>query len=226
MSSNHPTHLLRFLAAILVGTWLAADLASAWAQGRQPANPRGTESRGSEGAKGEGARAKAPRPNRPDRSNNIEFLFGALKAAPDATSAKVVENRILALWQMSGSDTADLLMTRVRDAVDAKDIDLGIQLLDAIIDLRPEFVEAWNRRATLHFMKKEFGASIMDLRQVLAREPRHFGAMVGLGMILQEIDEEKMALQVFRRALEVHPHLPRVEELIRSLEEKVEGRDI
>jgi tetratricopeptide (TPR) repeat protein len=207
--------------AAAVGFWLAGDAGQAMAQTERSAPPRGKESRS-----GEGARNKAPRPNRPERSNNLDFLFGALKAAPDPESAKAVENRILTLWQVSGSDTADLLMTRVRQAVEAKDIELGIKLLDSIVELQPDYVEGWNRRATLHFMQKDFGASLADLRQALAREPRHFGALVGLGMILQEIGEEKMALQVFRRARELHPHLPRVEELINGLVEKVEGRDI
>lgn len=169
--------------------------------------------------------AETPPPARVDRSRNIEFLW-ALKAAPDADSAKLVETRIMALWQASGSDTADLLMTRVRQAVDAKDTDLGLQLLDAVVELQPGYAEGWNRRATLYFLKKDFGAAIDDLRQALAREPRHFGAMVGLGMILQELEEDRMALAVLRRAIELHPHLPRVPDMIRTLAEKVEGRAI
>ena len=170
--------------------------------------------------------AKHPRPNNVDRSKDIDFLFGALKAAPNAEAAKAVETRILALWQASGSATADLLMGRVKQAVDRKDLDLALQLLDGIVEIRPAFVEGWNRRATLNFLKKDFGAALEDLRQVLAREPRHFGALVGLGMILQELGEDKMALTALRRALEIHPHLPRVEEQVKALEEKVEGRPI
>ena len=170
--------------------------------------------------------AKLPRPQRGDRTQNLDFLFGALKAAPDAETAKAIEERIWALWYVSGSDTADLLMTRVKTAVEAKDLDLAIQLLDALVEIRPEYVEAWNRRATVYFMKKEYGRSLEDIRQVLAREPRHFGALSGLGMIMQEFGEEKRALDVFRRALGVHPHLERVPDLVKGLTEKVEGRDI
>jgi tetratricopeptide (TPR) repeat protein len=170
--------------------------------------------------------AKLPRPQRGDRTQNLDFLFGALKAAPDAETAKAIEERIWALWYVSGSDTADLLMTRVKTAVEAKDLDLAVQLLDALVEIRPEYVEAWNRRATVYFMKKEYGRSLEDIRQVLAREPRHFGALSGLGMIMQEFGEEKRALEVFRRALNVHPHLERVPDLVKGLTEKVEGRDI
>src|SRR5215203_1163111 len=167
-----------------------------------------------------------PRPQRGDRARNLDFLFGALKAAPDAESAKQVENRIWALWLASGSDTANLLMTRAKTAIDANDLDLAIELLDAIIKIKPDYIEAWNRRATIRYMRKEFGQSMEDIRQVLKLEPRHFGAMSGLGMILQEFGDEKRALDVFRRALEVNPHLPKIDEMVKSLREKVDGRDI
>jgi tetratricopeptide (TPR) repeat protein len=169
---------------------------------------------------------KLPRAARGDRTKNLDFLFEALKAAPDADSAKLVEGRIWALWLASGSDTADLLMSRVKTALDKKDTDLAIQLLDSIVALKPEYIEAWNRRATLHFSKKDFGRSLADIRQVLAREPRHFGALTGLGMIMQELGEDKLALAALRRALAVNPHLQKIPDMVKSLTEKVEGRDI
>ena len=167
-----------------------------------------------------------PKAQKGDRTRNLDFLFGALKAAPDEETSKQVEARIWALWIASGSDTANLLMSRARTAIDANDLDLALQLLDALVKLKPDYVEAWNRRATIHYMRKEFGASMKDIQQVLIREPRHFGALSGLGMILQEFGEDKQALEVFRRALEVNPHLARIPDMVKTLSEKVEGRDI
>lgn len=174
-----------------------------------------------------GPAAKAPdkTPAR-DRARNINFLFEALKAAPDEASAKLVEERIWALWLVSGSSTTDLLMTRAKAAVDANDTDLALQLLDAIVEISPDYLEAWNRRATIHFIRKDYGRSLADIRQILAREPRHFGAWSGLGLILQDIGEEKRALEAFRRALDLHPHMQRVPDLVKTLSEKVEGRGI
>jgi len=157
---------------------------------------------------------------------DLDFLFGALKAAPSADAAKAVEGRIWALWMATPSDTASLLMSRVRRATEAKNLDLAVKLLDSIVLLRPDYVEAWNRRATIHYMRKDFTRSIADIRQTLAREPRHFGALAGLGLIMQELGEDKRALDVYRKAIEVNPHLPRIPDLIKSLTEKVEGRDI
>ena len=169
---------------------------------------------------------KLPRVQRGDRTNNLDFLFGALKVAPDETSSKSIEERIWALWLVSKSDTTNLLMTRVKTAMDGEDLDLAIKLLDSIIKLRPDYTEAWNRRATAYYMKKDFSRSLADIQQVLAREPRHFGALAGLGLIMQDLGEEKRALDIYRKALAIHPRLPRVPDLIKSLTEKVEGRDI
>ena len=169
---------------------------------------------------------KLPRVQRGDRTKNLDFLFEALNVAPDADIAKLVESRIWALWLASGSDTADLLMSRAKAAVDEKDVKLAIELLDAVIELKPDYVEAWNRRATINFANKDYAASLADIRQVLAREPRHFGALSGLGVIMQELGEDKLALEAFRRALAVNPFLPKVPDYVKTLTEKVEGRDI
>jgi tetratricopeptide (TPR) repeat protein len=167
-----------------------------------------------------------PRPERGGQVFNLDTLFAALKIAPDAASAKAIEDRIWALWMVSGSDTCNLLMGRVKTAADEKDYDLAVKLLDAIIELKPNYVEAWNRRATLYYAQKDYGHALADIREVLAREPRHFGALSGLGLILQDIGDDKHALEAYRKALAIDPHLEHVPEVVKTLGEKVEGRDI
>jgi tetratricopeptide (TPR) repeat protein len=161
-----------------------------------------------------------------DRTRGLDFLFGALKVAPDEASAKHVEARIWALWLQTPSDTAALLMTRAKAAMDAQQMDVALKLLDAVVKLRPDYIEAWNRRATLYYLKNDYAHSLEDIEQVLVREPRHFGALAGLGMIMQEIGDEKRALDAFRKALAINPHLEKVPERVKLLTEKVEGRDI
>jgi tetratricopeptide (TPR) repeat protein len=161
-----------------------------------------------------------------DRTRGLDFLFGALKAAPDEASAKHVEARIWALWLQTPSDTAALLMARAKIAMDAQQTDVAMKLLDAVIKLRPDYVEAWNRRATLYYLQNDYARSLADIEQVLAREPRHFGALAGLGMIMQDVGDDKRALDAFRKALTINPHLEKVPELVKTLSEKVEGRDI
>lgn len=210
--------LLRVGAGIAALALMCGVPESAWGQDARPPQ--------AEPAQPVVPPAKLPRPQRGDRTQNLDFLFGALKAAPDAETAKAIEERIWALWFVSGSDTADLLMTRVKTAFEAKELDLAVQLLDSIVEIKPDYVEAWNRRATIYFMKKDYGRALADIRQVLGREPRHFGALSGLGLIMQEFGEERRALEVFRRALAIHPHLERIPDIVKALTDKVEGRDI
>ncbi len=170
--------------------------------------------------------AKLPAPQRGDRAHNLDFLFQALKVAPDDETARAIEGRIWALWAVSRSDTVNLLMTRVRKAIEDKDLDLALKLLDAVIAIRPDYVEGWNRRATLYYMKRDYGRALADISEVLKREPRHFGAWSGLGFILQDIGNNRQALEAYRRALGVYPRLERIPDLVKKLEEEVEGRDI
>ncbi len=167
-----------------------------------------------------------PHIGRGDQTYTIDTLFDALKVAPDEDTSKAIEERIWATWMMSGSDTCNLLMSRVKSAADGKDYDLAIKLLNAIITIKPDFVEAWNQRATVFYLKNDFGHAIADISQVLAREPRHFGALSGLGLILQDIGDDKDALEAYRKALAIDPHLEHIPDVVKTLSEKVEGRDI
>src|SRR5262252_7546441 len=199
-----------FLAALSAAVMAASAVAPAAAQSGNWVEPP----------------AKLPPVASGDRTRNLDFLFGALKVAPDDTTAKAIEERIWAVWTLSRSDTANLLMTRVKTAIEANDLDLAINLLNSIVKVKPEYVEAWNRRATIFYMKKDYGRSLADIREVLKREPRHFGALAGLGLILQDLGDNKQALEVYRRALILYPRMERIPELVKTLQEKVEGRDI
>jgi tetratricopeptide (TPR) repeat protein len=205
----------RFHAAVIVVLFAAALSATAARTEQRALEPQMVE-----------PPKTLPRAQKGDAKVNLDRLFEALKVAPDAESAKYVEGRIWALWLASGSDTANLLMGRVKSAMEGKDADLALQLLDSIIDIRPDYLEAWNRRATIYFQKKDYSRAMADLHEVLAREPRHFGALSGLGIILQEFGDDRHALDAFRRALAIHPHLERIPDLAKRLAEKVDGRDI
>ena len=201
--------------AILLAAIIAAVPAASFAQEASPRQQKRPPD----------APAKLPKVSA-DKTRGLDFLFGALKAAPDEASAKHVEARIWSIWLQTPSDTTALLMTRVKAAMDAKNPDIAIKLLDAVIKLHPDYIEGWNRRATLYYLKNDYTRSLQDIEQVLAREPRHFGALAGLGMIMQDLGDDKRALDAFRKALAINPHLDKVPELVKTLSEKVEGRDI
>lgn len=117
-------------------------------------------------------------------------------------------------------------MTRVKAAVDGEKYDLAIRLLNAIIEIKPNYVEAWNRRATVFFLKKDYANALADLAKVLTLEPRHFGALTGLGAIMQDLGDDKHALIAFRAALAIDPHLQGVPDKVKTLVVKVDGQDI
>ena len=202
--------LIPLVAAAVVA---AGSLASA--QTRAPRQPEAK------------AETKPRTPAKPlTRAQRLDGLFEALKKAPSAQAAQVIESRLEATLLQSGSDTADLLMNRARGLIEAKDYDLSLQLLDSIVQLSPGYTEAFAQRATVRFLKKDVFGSLTDLRVVIAREPRHYTALAGLGVILQDIGDDKRALDAMRRAIAVNPHIKGVPELIKRLELKVEGREI
>jgi tetratricopeptide (TPR) repeat protein len=211
-----PLHLRSlFFGFVLLGSALAA----------LPAGAEGNSGNGQNPDAG-APPSDLPRPEHGERVYNLNTLFDALKVAPDAQSAKAIEERIWAVWIVSGSDTCNLLMGRARVAADEKDYDLAIKLLNAVVELKPDYIEGWNRRATIYYLKKDYAHSIADIREVLLREPRHFGALSGLGLILQEIGDDKHALEAYRKVLAIDPHQEHVAETVKNLSEKVEGRDI
>jgi tetratricopeptide (TPR) repeat protein len=209
----------RFLAAVFAA--LAAAALAAPALAAPPVLPRA-------GAKGKWIvpPKKLPSVRLDNRAGRLDLLFTALKEAPNEATAQAIEQRIWAIWMHSRSDTVNLLMSRVNKAVEEKDLDLALTLLDAVVKIRPDYAEGWNRRATIYFMKKDFGRSIADISHVLKLEPRHFGALSGLGVMLQDIGDDKQALEVYRRALAVDPHLKHIPAMVKSLTVKVEGKEI
>jgi tetratricopeptide (TPR) repeat protein len=206
------------LASALAAAVIVAGPASAQQQGPDKTPP-------TEQKKLPEAPEKLPRIGA-DRTRGLDFLFGALKAAPDQASAKHVEGRIWALWTQTPSDTTMLLMTRAKTAIEKKQPDVALKLLDKVVKLKPDYVEGWNRRATIYYLQNEYAKSMSDIREVLVREPRHFGALAGLGMIMQELGDDKRALDAFKKALEINPYLEKLPDMVKTLTEKVEGRPI
>lgn len=157
------------------------------------------------------------------RREHMESLF-TLLADKDNKDWDRTAQQIQVLWNRSGSDSMDLLLFRSREAMEKKDYDTAILHLNDLVRLAPDFAEGWNLRATVFFIKEEYGRSLEDIAKALKLEPRHYGAMSGLGIILDRIGEKKAALEVYRRAQAIHPHLDGVNEGIKNLTKDVEGQ--
>ncbi len=173
--------------------------------------------------------AKPPHPDLNDpagRKTMLDDLFGRLGKAQDDTEAQFITGAIERVWMRSGSDTADLLMDRALEAMRAKNWSLSEQVLDKVVALSPDWAEAWNQRATDRYLADNYDGAIADVAHVLAIEPRHFGALAGLGFMLRRMDMKARALQAFRKALEVNPRQDDIRKLVDQLTIEVEGRDL
>ena len=161
-----------------------------------------------------------------DRTEVLAGLYEQLSKAPDKRSANFIVSTIERLWFKSDSPTVDVLMSRAVLMVQEKDFDTALEILDTVVEIAPDFSEGWNQRATVHFLKRDFQDSLSDLRRVLALDPRHFKAVNGLGLILQEMGDKASALKAFRQAIRLNPHLTETRRTIRELERDVEGQGI
>jgi tetratricopeptide (TPR) repeat protein len=166
--------------------------------------------------------AKPPTRPRATLDDLFKRLAGALTEREAGGIASLIERR----WAHSGSDTADLLMARAGEAIGAKNYPLAVEILDRVIVLEPGWAEAWNRRATTFYLLDDPVSAMADIRQVLAREPRHFGAWAGLGHIYMSTGDKKRAVEAYRRALAIHPHLSSVKTIVERTAPEVEGRDL
>jgi len=159
------------------------------------------------------------------RRDRLDALFTRLAAA-DERGWEPVQAEIWALWTQSGSASMDLLLQRAAKAIEAGDLDAALGFANDLVRLDPDFAEGWNQRATIHFMRGELGRSVADIQRTLALEPRHFGAIFGLGMILERTGDKKGAMLAYRRGLELHPNLPGAREAVDRLAPDVDGREL
>jgi len=157
------------------------------------------------------------------QERDLDDLYNGLReAGPEAAAA--IESRIWAEWSRSGSPTLDLLLERGREALQNEDPALAVEHMTALIDHAPDFAEAYNTRATAYFQQGLYGPSLEDIRMALTLNPRHFAAMSGLGLILEELGYEKEALDAWRAAREIHPNQQGAEAAVERLERAVEGQ--
>jgi len=153
-------------------------------------------------------------------------LFAKLKAPQSAEDAKQIEAQIWEIWgENKDAETARLMQHGIA-AMAGDDEDEALEAFGEAVKRDARFAEAWNKRATIEFAMGDFEASVADIERTLALEPRHFGALAGLGQIYLALDRKKAALKAFRAALAINPHLDGVRAKIAELEKDVEGDPI
>jgi tetratricopeptide (TPR) repeat protein len=160
------------------------------------------------------------------RAQRLDELFGRLKATRDEREGEAAVAEIWKLWLQSGRPDLDEPMEQAARLLGAGLPVLALPLLDDLVGRAPDWAEGWNKRATALYLVGEHDRSLADIERVLALEPRHFGALAGLGLIRMARGEHRAALAAYRRALAVNPFLKERHELIPSLEQKVGDKPI
>ncbi|MEM5477826.1 hypothetical protein [Pacificibacter sp. AS14] len=155
-------------------------------------------------------------------AGKLDGLFDKLATA-DESQAGAIEHNLYAEMARSGSDAMDLLLERGIEAMEMGDSLLAIEHLTALIDHAPDFAEGYNARATAFYHAGLYGASMADIGATLTLEPRHFGALSGMALILEELDQADNALKILYVIQNIHPHMGGLDQRIERLELALSG---
>jgi tetratricopeptide (TPR) repeat protein len=150
------------------------------------------------------------------RSEQLDRLFARLIKSTDEQEAQRTEQSIWSLWMTSDSPTADALLAQAMKASAANETAAALAILDNVIEVHPDYAEAWNKRATVYYLIGRYNDSLSDINKVLELEPRHFGALSGRGMIKRKQGDFAAARAAFEEALSFNPHMDGVK---RALDE-------
>jgi tetratricopeptide (TPR) repeat protein len=154
---------------------------------------------------------------------DAEPLYDRLRDE-SATVRSYAEQALWLLWSRSGDAAVDRLMERGLEEMQSGRRREAIATFSEVVRRKPAFAEGWNKRATALYLAGEFQRSLADCAEVLKRNPRHFGALSGAGLIHLKLEHHREALDWFRRALEVNPNMSAIETEVRRLEELLRGR--
>ena len=164
-------------------------------------------------------------PLRADQNDpRLPALFDSLRDAPDAQTARLTASRIWRIWseKPDNEDLSETLSQGVAQ-MNAGRLREAEQLFTAVIEADPDFAEAWNKRATLYFLMGAYDLSKRDIAQTIAREPQHFGALSGLGLVETHIGNHDAALKAYEKAAAIHPFMDGYEEIVGALKKLAKG---
>ncbi len=125
------------------------------------------------------------------------------------------------VWSRSGDEETDRLLVLGIEEMNARAGEAAVETFTEVIARRPEFAEGWNKRATVYYLLGEFEKSLADCDEVMKRNPYHFGALSGYGMIYLQLDRPEQALTYFERALTLNPNLESVRETADALRQLI-----
>ena len=156
----------------------------------------------------------------------LDRLFLQLAKATTPPEAQGVEKEIQSLWSLSGSDTVDVLMTRVQLSLQAQDAITAKRLLDVVTEMRPNYAEVWYERGVLLVAVNSAQEALPDLLRAIDLEPRQYQALVLAGKIAEDSGDKRTALDRYRKAVVINPQLEATRRKIAALAAELEGKDI
>jgi tetratricopeptide (TPR) repeat protein len=147
-----------------------------------------------------------------------------LRTTPSDAAAKLIEQQIWEIWRESDDAVISALMRAGIVAMTREDYPVALERFDRLVKQAPDFAEGWNKRATVRYLMGNFPASVSHIEHTLELEPRHFGALSGLGLIYYAIEEPAAALRSFEAALVIDPHLDETRQRVKELRQELAGR--
>ena len=156
------------------------------------------------------------------KASETQKLLDELAMASSAEIAKTITLNIQTAWIKSHKDPSEeRLMTRALSAMDSGNLVKAEKELTKLIIKNPDFVEAWNKRATVRFFNGDLSGSETDVFEVLSREPRHFGAISGLAMINLHAGALPEAIKAYEMLLNIHPHAEDAKKFLPKLKKQI-----
>ena len=147
----------------------------------------------------------------------LDTLFAKLQTATDPMAIQSLEGAIWEQWVMVPDGPQRELMLRGIGEMQQRQLKQSVETFSKLIEIAPDLSEAWNKRATAYWLLGNFPASLNDICETVKREPRHFGAYSGLGMIRAEMGEYPRAVAAFELARKHNPHIVGIDDEIERL---------
>ncbi|MGH6900299.1 MAG: tetratricopeptide repeat protein [Geminicoccaceae bacterium] len=154
----------------------------------------------------------------------LDGLFERLQEVRSPAAARAVEQQIWRLWLVSNDARIDRLMRQGLTAMHEQHYEAALRAFDRMVAQAPDFAEGWNKRATVHYLMGDWRASVVDIQRTLELEPRHFGALFGLGLIYDGLEQPEAALRSFEATLDLNPHSESTRLRIQELRRQLQGR--
>ena len=154
----------------------------------------------------------------------LDIIFDRIQTTVDNAKAEALTQLIWDIWHQSDNVVVNDLMSKGIEEMSVRNFKAALTAFDKMVEVDPDFAEGWNKRATVYYLMGKYRASMRDIERTLTLEPRHFGALSGLGLILMDIGNDGAALKAFEAALKINPHMPNLRTHVKDLRQRLRSK--